>query len=604
MEKIIRKIEKNIDSYKFSFQISDEFLGFRDGKDKNKSKEAQWEIDFFNFNFLDGELKPKYETINKDGDKKVYPSLDNFNQSTYKYLENRLNKSTHPILISTYATIFWNSPKKHTKYADKAITAFIDLVSYYKNKDLSQPDEHHGLRVISSIKNAFYIAKKSKSIRLSEIKNIILDLIVNYPEVSKSIFVLRIRLIELMIKERFAKKALEDSNKIICKIGNSFKDEGDFFNAIAMFKTSYAVCRVIKKDDCNKWTEKQAQCYEKMSVVKKGEIPSLGHLDYCEQAIFLYKKTKNFKKIEILRKRYEKIKNNQNFKEISTPINYSYIKKLIKYNEKKSKEISTRTTSEVLEILINNPFLLPNLKEVKEDAIEQINKHPILFISSIRVMDQRNNTPENFFEDSEKIKFKYIELYKFYFEIQYANLIKQILFRTVGMKSCFLFEVLSCLSVNTWYGKNLRTNNGKSYRWIDILEPSLISFYDEYRKYVLWGIEPNFILAIDSLSLKIEGIIRNLCVISKIPTTNFRDDGTTIEADLPRLLQEPRLKEIISEEDIFLIRFVLTEKTGFYLRHKIAHSLIVKNDYHINYINLLFIIILRLGKYKLSTKKV
>ena len=47
----------------------------------------------------------------------------------------------------------------------------------------------------------------------------------------------------------------------------------------------------------------------------------------------------------------------------------------------------------------------------------------------------------------------------------------------------------------------------------------------------------------------------------------------------------------------FFFKFLLVEKAGYNLRHRVAHSLMKYNDYHIDLMNLLLIAILRFGKY-------
>jgi hypothetical protein len=96
---------------------------------------------------------------------------------------------------------------------------------------------------------------------------------------------------------------------------------------------------------------------------------------------------------------------------------------------------------------------------------------------------------------------------------------------------------------------------------------------------------PNYILAIDSLTLKIEGILRDFCEFSDITTFSTRREKTGIivkEKDVNALLHDTKLKEILGNDNILLLRFLLIEKGGYNLRHNVAHSLMTYWEYNIN----------------------
>jgi hypothetical protein len=70
-----------------------------------------------------------------------------------------------------------------------------------------------------------------------------------------------------------------------------------------------------------------------------------------------------------------------------------------------------------------------------------------------------------------------------------------------------------------------------------------------------------------------------------------------------RLLTEPELIKLIGEDDIFYLRYIFTEKGGLNFRNKVAHSLLTYEQYSIGYLMLIFVAILRLGRFKLKPKE-
>ncbi len=54
---------------------------------------------------------------------------------------------------------------------------------------------------------------------------------------------------------------------------------------------------------------------------------------------------------------------------------------------------------------------------------------------------------------------------------------------------------------------------------------------------------------------------------------------------------------------LFLIKYVLTEKTGLNLRNQVAHGLMDINEYSSKYCIIIFCIIMKLSKYKFVETK-
>jgi len=111
---------------------------------------------------------------------------------------------------------------------------------------------------------------------------------------------------------------------------------------------------------------------------------------------------------------------------------------------------------------------------------------------------------------------------------------------------------------------------------------------------------PNFIAATDSLVLKSEYLLREICTFLGIHTfkPNVRKPGIIMEKTLDDLLID--LKGKISEDDHFFIKFVLSDKVGYNLRNKLAHGLMDNIDYQLEHVLLAIIIILKLSNYQFN----
>jgi len=137
-----------------------------------------------------------------------------------------------------------------------------------------------------------------------------------------------------------------------------------------------------------------------------------------------------------------------------------------------------------------------------------------------------------------------------------------------------------------------------------LLAPSLLEYFVQMEYWMASGNYPNLVLCIDSLVLKIEGLLRDMCYFKGIATFNSRTDKKgrkrITEKELNALLNEKRIGELFDPDDLLLFKFVLIEKSGYNLRHKIAHSLMLSTEYSIYYAHLLLLILLKLGSFNLT----
>lgn len=142
----------------------------------------------------------------------------------------------------------------------------------------------------------------------------------------------------------------------------------------------------------------------------------------------------------------------------------------------------------------------------------------------------------------------------------------------------------------------------EEFNWLELLAPGLNDFFSQLFFYYQNPQNiPNIVMGIDSLTLKVEGILRDISELRNTPSFFQTKDakGRLImkEKDINTLLYDDLIKGTLSEDDLMLSRFLLIDKAGYNLRNKVVHNLIRKaNDYRIEYLLLLIVVILRLSK--------
>ena len=207
----------------------------------------------------EGKIKPLFTQSNEKSDLIEYPSLARFDEKTYKYLIERLNKTSNHILKARYSTILWCSPKKHARYGKTAVDSNLNLVKIFESKDTKEPSNHYGLDILTTIKNAYMIAGKIKH-KENEVKSEVIRLIKKYNPKSTSSFALKAGLINLMLsdKKRFLKNDFKGIEEICWKMSQSLVKLGNIHNSIRMLELGEKVDQKLEKKTYE-WRKKIAE---------------------------------------------------------------------------------------------------------------------------------------------------------------------------------------------------------------------------------------------------------------------------------------------------------------------------------------------------------
>ena len=169
-------------------------------------------------------------------------------------------------------------------------------------------------------------------------------------------------------------------------------------------------------------------------------------------------------------------------------------------------------------------------------------------------------------------------------------------------------SLIAYLKNNSWYGQDftyLDTNNEtQGFNWIELLSPSLESFFVQTEIDIKTNNHnpEGYILAMDSLALKFEGLLRELSRMIGAQTIEIKKNGTEERIGFDKLLDNEKLKALIPEDDIAFLKFLFTSN-GMNLRNNVAHCFFTTKNYTSAVMLLLIVALLRLGNYKLETKE-
>jgi hypothetical protein len=569
----------------------------KEGKTEEEAK-AQYEMDVFNLMIESNVPKPMFTMTNKDGREISYPNIDSFDNKTYDYILKRMESTNNPLLKARYAHVLWLGPKKHGKFAEVAIDSYLNLAEIYEKKDKEEPNGLFGLDVIDSIKNAFILAVNIKDgTRIDITKQKIQSLIINYNPDSSSLFALRANLIGLMLKygKTFDGADFQGLNTLCVEYAKELQDP---HKAISILELGGKVDEKLGASIAN-WRQLIAERYENMmnSSIEKNKLVAI---HFCELALKYYREIKKEDKIVALEKIYDTLKNEAEFKEISVPIDLTaHVKKC----EEAATKMAIHSSEDIIKFLISEKSLIPKFADVEKLA-EEISKGHLASVIPHVILDERGHVEQHFSTEEELKFFQTLQQYEMVLRVQYAPLINSILIEAVRAKKLDFKVVIDFFTKYAWFGKDLvrkSQNRDVPYNWLNLLAPALQEYFSQMNYLLLSGNRPNFVLSFESLILKIEGLLRDLANLSGVTTfvQKLDNKGRAIyqEKDLTALLHDDKLGVLMGEDDLFFLKFVLVEKAGYNLRHRTAHSLLFFGEYGLYYMNLLFMILLRISKF-------
>jgi len=396
---------------------------------------------------------------------------------------------------------------------------------------------------------------------------------------SSSSFVLRNRLIRYMLerKNNFTRECFEGFPEVCLRLGQKLFGEGKFNNAIDLFEAGERVDDKLGIET-HDWKRSIAESYEGLMNERDDSDPAV--LFFCQKAIECYRKIDDEEKAQKIEKRYEYFRGTQQFGKFSYEIDLTEFRNKCR---EIAQELCKEDSEKIISVLIADKSLLPRRKDMEKRA-EDSSKNAILEnIFPKTITDRYGHTAEYFSTEKEKRYFEILEQYAFSVQLEKQILINDIFIESIKKDKLNISTVINFFEKKSWYGKNitkrLPDNNTVIYNWLNLIAPSLNYYFIQMQVHILQpDYIPNFVLAMDSLSLKIEGLVRDICVCSGITTfyTTRDKQGREIvrEKDINWLLREDPIKSLFDEDDLLFFNFLLIEKAGINLRHKIAHCLI------------------------------
>lgn len=540
-----------------------------------------------------------------------WPDVTKFTDDNFEYFEERFKESTNLYAKTEYGLmVYFGSKTEYSKrqnFKEKLAANLLKLSKEYfiKIKEKSS----YSVYFYNTIKLALGIAKETK------LKSTIIDDIVQYIydthqslDLSKNHTFGVLSKLPVLLSEYYSiTKDRVDFNKVIEKniSGAKIIEKTDYWGAIYIINLCLKIQQQRSFSDIDSLLLHKAKLYEMLALdAEKQHNPAVA--EFAEKSLRLYQQTKSTEDIKRLEYYYHEMRGKFSMMDFRREITGDDLERV---NSMINDTISESNEQSIIQYLITTPWFR-TIEEIKQFASEYKKEHVLMSIIPSVVIDKHGNTADVFNTDEEKDQFLFWDMYGLHYQMGTQTMFKFFIEAYRAEKLSF-DSVMSYLET-TWFNDIIiRKYNGLDVeiKPIDTLKSGLKQIFKELdRCYADESYEYDFVTTIDSLTLKIEGLLRYFCEKIGVATFKTQTKGKNklvMEKQLDDLLADvahkpkgrPDQETKFDEEDRMMIKFVMTEKAGINLRNKVAHGLMDFDEYNIGMVVIILSLILKLSKY-------
>ena len=279
-------------------------------------------------------------------------------------------------------------------------------------------------------------------------------------------------------------------------------------------------------------------------------------------------------------------------------------------SRRRALELMKEDSQGVLEFLMRDEGLLPDCLRLEEILNEHGKDFNVSDMLPVALMDEAGNEIQHFSQPDELRNLTRLTCFKGHLQLNQLILLKEIVFN--GIKAGRLSDeiLIDFLEKRTWLGQKMASPRPRcprlEYRWVDLVSPAIQECFQVFEREMAGKpFSTQCVLALDSLTLKMEGLFRAFCGSHGITTFcsgGGRSDRQVFkEKDLNYLLRDEAFDNIVNSSDLLFFKLLLIEQAGYNLRNKIAHCLMASSElYSPDYVYLMILALLRLSKYPLG----
>ncbi len=551
--------------------------------------------------FEDGTTQPIY-----------WPDVTKLVKTDFEYCEKRYNECKNLNAKIEYGLMVYFGQQtdysKRNDFKKQLCNELFTLAKEYYQKTISGGERNHYVLDFNRIlEMAFIVAEKAKlSDEINEIVEYVFNIHQNWDVSADGTLRILLDLSCLMSDHFKTFKDKVDFNKVIEKNNEGAHE----LEKTYLWGAIYAVDKNILIEQQMKLPQEssiryKAEIYEKMMMAEENKNNSLVSVKYAETALRLYQSLKDQTKTDELNAKYAELRGKIQLSAHKHEMPLEYTQSI---TERIQKTITDSDDRGILAHFIFTPWY-DNMEEIQKSA-DAISKQSFLStFAATSIIDKFGNTIDTFNTEDEIKEQNFWQAYSFNFQLG-TQTMHQFFIEAYKAGKINYQSTIEYLET-TWLNEPISRNYHSipvEIRPIDTLKPGLNRLFKELElAFADSTYSFDNVTITDSLTLKVESILRNFCEKLGIPTFKTRQKGSD------KLVMEKLIDDLLvdlknstenptnfDENDRIFIKYILTEKSGLNLRNIVAHGLMDIEDYSFANILLVFCIIIKLSKYKFT----
>ena len=384
---------------------------------------------------------------------------------------------------------------------------------------------------------------------------------------------------------------LNRNRALIEVLGASYR-----YGAMELARASADVARQARLGDARSWELLVAHYYEQLADEAADQGNSAA-VSFVQQSLRLYKELGETAAVERLTHRYQELRSAFKLVAVTTEVP---TEQLQAHTTQIAAQVARSSEEEIVRFLASTP-MFASVESIRD--YEKMRENALLDAFPIIVEDKHGNPVQVFTSEKEKRDYRLLDAYGMLGQFGTQTLV-QLLLEAYRADKLHLAGVMDYLA-GSWLGEPRPVREHgveKLTHPLRLLESGIRIIFQELDRWRAGATDaPDFIAAIDSLTLKIEYILRYMCERLGIGTFRPKKSEVVHEKLLEEIFRD--LESHLDPEDLFFIKFYLHEKAGQNLRNRVAHGLLDDGEYGIEKAFLVLSMLLKLASYEFQPRE-
>ncbi len=584
-------------------EVDDMWVKYKKHTDNDQEKIlAQTELDCWSYEIYgSNSFARAYSIDTKSGDIIHHPDLSKEKSDRIDYIKSRAEETKSAMFKSKYSHLLWTClPVREKKpYGLEAIAQYaVTIRDYHAFCDRRRKIPGEGMYRLAGLFESLVCLSEELKIT-EEAKKISKWLLFVAPQIS---FHLKCNFLTFMINRPKVFKP-NDFEKVLKifedEIAKQRKGVDDFLLVTKQFDIAIKIASKTNSD-VRLWYVEKGNAY--LRLAKRETKPDRFWLkqDHHANAIEAYRMAGAQAQRKEAEKRYAALKS-----KIKLPTHrHRYPENLQNILKEYDKNIQNdasnwlkKTPPEIYEHLYKGNYI------PRKETLATTSNTSDLFtqFATLIVFDKNKNVSR---PTDEKRQNEW-GVYQNKISITTVPFLHYVLIRGIQSGHLTMKNFLQFLTERTWIGQPyLSVDLGGEkveVNWIHMLAPAILEFFIQVRASgSSTYYTPNFILCIDGLTLKMEGLFRNFSERNRIPTSTNKPKKGMQEVYVHNMIENETMKKYFGEDDLTFFNYLFSNEGGANLRNNVAHCFYKPWEYNSDKMLLLISALMRIAHVGLS----